>query len=126
MKSAPYTTFVSNSGRPDGKRILFENNDSLFHKLRGTSLPVVVPPERVAALMTTDEIHGDVHQYFANLMSSLAPSWTRAADPIDANDSHRPFSSGPGKCNRESIKLLVNQALERRFMIRNTTNMPLE
>ena len=57
----------------DGKRILFENNDSLFHKLRGTSLPVEVLRERVAALMTADEIHEDVHQFFAKLMAAFVP-----------------------------------------------------
>ena len=57
----------------DGKRILFENNDSLFHKLRGASLPVEVLRERVAALMTADEIHEDVHQFFAKLMSTFGP-----------------------------------------------------
>ena len=57
----------------DGKRILFENDDSLFHKLRGASLPVEVLRERVAALMTADEIHEDVHQFFAKLMSAFGP-----------------------------------------------------
>lgn len=63
----------------DGKRLLFENNDSLFHKLRGALLPADAPQgrvvlrERVAALMTADEIHEDVHQFFAKLMSTLDP-----------------------------------------------------
>ena len=57
----------------DGKHILFENNDSLFHKLRGGAQPVEVLRERVAALMTADEIHEDVHRFFGKLMSAFGP-----------------------------------------------------
>ena len=63
----------------DGKRILFENNDSLFHTLRKGDPPVEVLRERVAAAMTVDEIHEDVHRFFAKLMSMLgtAPDGSR-------------------------------------------------
>ena len=55
----------------DGKRILFENNDSLFHTLRYGDPSVEVLRERVAAAMTGDEIHEDVHQFFAKLMAMM-------------------------------------------------------
>ena len=53
----------------DGKRILFENNDSLFHTLRNGEPSVEVLRERVATAMTADEIHEDVHRFFASLMA---------------------------------------------------------
>jgi hypothetical protein len=53
----------------DGKRILFENNDSLFHTLRRGEPSVEVLRERVATAMTADEIHEDVHRFFAKLMA---------------------------------------------------------
>lgn len=53
----------------DGKRILFEDNDSLFHTLRKGEPSVQVLRERVAAAMTADEIHEDVHRFFAKLMT---------------------------------------------------------
>ncbi len=52
----------------DGKRILFEDDDSLFHSLRKGNPSVEVQPERVAAAMTSDEIHDDVHRFFVKLM----------------------------------------------------------
>ena len=55
----------------DGKRILFENNDSLFHTLRKGDPSVEVLRERVAAAMTADEIHDDVHRFFAKLMEMM-------------------------------------------------------
>ena len=51
----------------DGKRILFKNDDSLFHALRKGDPSIEVQRERVAAAMTADEIHEDVHQFFAKL-----------------------------------------------------------
>ncbi|CAN5484877.1 ATP-binding protein [soil metagenome] len=53
----------------DGKRILFENNDSLFHTLRRGEPSVEVLRERVATAMTADEIHEDVHRFFAKLVA---------------------------------------------------------
>jgi hypothetical protein len=53
----------------DGKRILFENNDSLFHTLRRGEPSVEVLRERVATVMTADEIHEDVHRFFAKLIA---------------------------------------------------------
>jgi hypothetical protein len=51
----------------DGKRILFENADGLFHQLRAGEPPVSLIREQVALGMTADEIHDDVHQFIAKL-----------------------------------------------------------
>ena len=56
----------------DGKRILFEDSDSLFHTLRNGDPSVEVLRERVAAAMTGDEIHDDVHQFFGKLIAMTA------------------------------------------------------
>lgn len=58
----------------DGKRILFENDDSLFHTLRTATPTVEVLRERVAGLMIADEIHDDVHQFFAKLVAAFNPA----------------------------------------------------
>jgi len=55
----------------DGTRILFENNDSLFHVLRKGDPRVEVLRERVAAAMKDDEIHEDVHRFFAKLRAMM-------------------------------------------------------
>jgi len=57
----------------DGKRILFKNDTSLFHTLRRGDPTVEVLRERVAAVMTTDEIHEDVHQFFGKLTAMVRP-----------------------------------------------------
>ncbi len=57
----------------DGKRILFENDDSLFHTLRGGAPSIEVLRERVTGLMRADEIHEDVHQFFAKLKAAFSP-----------------------------------------------------
>ncbi|MBF0178575.1 MAG: AAA family ATPase [Magnetococcales bacterium] len=53
----------------DGKRILFENNDSLFHRLRNEDFSVELLRESVAGNMQADEIHQDVHDFFQRLKS---------------------------------------------------------
>ena len=58
----------------DGKRILFENADGLFHRLRAGEPPLSLIREQVALSMTADEIHDDVHQFIAKLCAM-----TRAA-----------------------------------------------
>ena len=55
----------------DGKRILFENDDSLFQVLRQAPEPQLLRREEVALNMTAEEIHDDVHRFMASL-SSLA------------------------------------------------------
>ena len=57
----------------DGKRILFKNDASLFHTLRGGDPTVEVLRERVAAVMTAEEIHEDVHQFFDKLIAMVRP-----------------------------------------------------
>jgi hypothetical protein len=53
----------------DGKRILFENNDSLFHQLQKGSPSMKLPREQVAMSMVTDEIHEDVHNFIRKLIT---------------------------------------------------------
>jgi ABC-type cobalamin/Fe3+-siderophores transport system ATPase subunit len=55
----------------NGKRILFENNDSLFHALRQGEPAVELIRESVAAVMTADEIHEDVHRFFGKLVEMV-------------------------------------------------------
>jgi thiol-disulfide isomerase/thioredoxin len=55
----------------NGKRILFENDDSLFHWLRQGRPAVELIRESVAAVMTADEIHDDVHQFFGKLIEMV-------------------------------------------------------
>jgi hypothetical protein len=55
----------------DGKRILFKNDHSLFHTLRNGDPKVEVLRERVASIMTVDEIHEDVHQFFNKLIAMV-------------------------------------------------------
>ena len=58
----------------NGKRILFEDDESLFHSLRNGTPAVEVVRERVAAGMTADEIHQDVHDFFAKLIAMIPDS----------------------------------------------------
>jgi hypothetical protein len=51
----------------DGKRILFEDDNSLFHTLRQGNPAVQIIRENVAVNMLREEIHEDVHQFFAKL-----------------------------------------------------------
>ena len=55
----------------DGKRILFENDDSLFHTLRQGNPSVRLIRENVAAAMNSEEIHEDVHRFFAKLIEMV-------------------------------------------------------
>jgi hypothetical protein len=56
----------------DGKRILFENDDALFHQLRNRSPSVKLVREQVAMSMVSDEIHEDVHQFISKLIALVA------------------------------------------------------
>lgn len=51
----------------DGKRLLFENDDSLFQRLRNGEPAVQVRREEVAMSMKREEVHEDVHQFFSKL-----------------------------------------------------------
>ncbi|MBF0135669.1 MAG: AAA family ATPase [Magnetococcus sp. DMHC-1] len=52
----------------DGKQILFENDHSLFHRLRQTPPCVILPREYVALHMLVPEIHADVHQFIDKMI----------------------------------------------------------
>ena len=52
----------------NGKRILFEDNDSLFHQAEHGSPSVQLIREQVAMSMTGEEIHEDVHQFVERLV----------------------------------------------------------
>lgn len=59
-------------GVVDGKRILFENDDSLFQqlrKLRNGSPPLNLIREQVAMSMIADELHEDVRHFISKLIS---------------------------------------------------------
>ncbi|MFZ3082906.1 ATP-dependent nuclease [Rhodoferax ferrireducens] len=58
----------------DGKRILFENDDSLFQQLRNAETPMLLLRERVAMCMAADEIHEDVHQFIGKLKAITGQS----------------------------------------------------
>jgi ABC-type cobalamin/Fe3+-siderophores transport system ATPase subunit len=51
----------------DGKKLLFENPDSLFHQLREGHPPLQLKREEIALHMTSEEIHEDVHQFMSKL-----------------------------------------------------------
>ncbi len=61
----------------NGKKLLFENSDSLFQRLKSYELPIQptsvleLTREIVAASMIADEIHEDVHQFFNKLSQLL-------------------------------------------------------
>lgn len=57
----------------DGKRILFENDASLFHSLRKGTPPVKLIRENIAGGMGSEDIHKDVHQFFAKLVALVKP-----------------------------------------------------
>jgi len=53
----------------DGKRILFEDDNSLFQQLRAGTPSVQLIREQIAASMVADEIHDDVRQFIGKLLS---------------------------------------------------------
>jgi hypothetical protein len=53
----------------DGKRILFEDDNSLFQQLRASTPSVQLIREQIAGSMAADEIHEDVHQFMGRLVS---------------------------------------------------------
>ncbi len=55
----------------DGKRILFENQDALFHRFHKLDPKLSLTRERVAATMKPDELHADVHALFAKLQRAV-------------------------------------------------------
>jgi hypothetical protein len=63
----------------DGKRILFENQDSLFHQLRAVEPKLVALREKVANAMEPDEIHADVLALFNKLQAAGVDAVAEAA-----------------------------------------------
>jgi len=57
----------------DGKRILFEDEDSLFHQLEIATPSVKLIRDQVALNMVADEIHEDVHQFIGKLNALTQP-----------------------------------------------------
>ncbi|MDP2783494.1 MAG: AAA family ATPase [Sulfurimicrobium sp.] len=55
----------------DGKRILFENDDSLFHTLRQGDPSLMLIRENVAAAMNAEEIHENMHRFFVKLTEMI-------------------------------------------------------
>ncbi len=55
----------------DGKSILYEDDRSLFQRLRGLDPPVELIREMVAVNMTADEVHEDVHAFFRKLKEAI-------------------------------------------------------
>ena len=56
----------------DGKRILFEDADALFHLLQNRWPLVNIIPEQVAMQMTAEEIHEDVHDFMGKLLALVS------------------------------------------------------
>lgn len=55
----------------NGKHILFENNNSLFHTLRRGNPSLELIREYIAGSMTPAEIHDDVHQFFGKVVAMV-------------------------------------------------------
>ena len=51
----------------DGKKLLFEDEKALFARLKGLEPSAIVIREKVAGVMTRQEIHQDVLSFFAKL-----------------------------------------------------------
>jgi ABC-type cobalamin/Fe3+-siderophores transport system ATPase subunit len=58
----------------NGKKILFENADSLFQQLRAAEPAVSLIREAVALSMTADELHEDVREFIAKLQAMTGDS----------------------------------------------------
>jgi len=58
----------------DGKKLLFENDHSLFQRLRNSDPAVELIREVVAVNMTDNEIHEDIYVFFGKLKSVIKPS----------------------------------------------------
>lgn len=56
----------------DGKKLLFEQKDSLFLQLRDLDKNLIVNRVAIASAMKSDEIHNDVIAFFANLEVALS------------------------------------------------------
>jgi hypothetical protein len=61
----------------NGKKILFEDSDGLFHQLRGGEPSIKLVREEVALSMTAEEIHDDVHEFIAKVVAMAGSSQRR-------------------------------------------------
>ncbi len=80
----------------DGKRLLFENENSLFHRLQRVDSAIYATRDRLALAMLPEEIHEDVHSFFAKLR--------RVVDKVRADVSaqftnHEEAENGNGSDN---------------------------
>jgi hypothetical protein len=57
----------------DGKRILFEDDNSLFQQLRNGAPSLQLVREQIAVTMLADEIHQDVHDFIGKLVTLTRP-----------------------------------------------------
>jgi hypothetical protein len=56
----------------DGKAILFEKKDSLFHQIKEKSKGrLIINRTKVASAMTKEELHLDIEKFFENLETIL-------------------------------------------------------
>jgi len=60
----------------DGKRILFKDDEALFHQLRNSAQPITLIRENIAMSMVPDEIHEDVHEFIAKLVMLIGSDAT--------------------------------------------------
>ena len=51
----------------DGKRLLFEAEESLFNSLKKCQTPVILPREKIASSMKKEEMHQDIFDFFEKL-----------------------------------------------------------
>jgi len=58
----------------DGKRILFEDDHSLFQQLRNGAPSVQLVREQIAVTMLAEEIHQDVHDFINRLVTLTGPT----------------------------------------------------
>jgi hypothetical protein len=57
----------------NGKRILFEDDNSLFQQLRNGAPSVQLIREQIAVTMLAEEIHQDVHDFISKLVALAKP-----------------------------------------------------
>ena len=58
----------------NGKRILFEDKNGLFHQLKAVDGLIHLAREQVAIAMSAEEIHEDVHEFFAKVVKLTGAS----------------------------------------------------
>jgi predicted GTPase len=56
----------------DGKKLLFDAEESLFNIVRKCQTPVILPREKIASSMKKEEIHQDVSDFFEKLRAFTA------------------------------------------------------